>query len=351
MPNNILKQYNIQSDAKPYGDGHINSTYICPPYILQKINTEVFKNPVELMENVENVTEHIKKKLKAAGRDESRETLTIVKTTQGKNFCQSGDEYFRVYKFIDNAYTMNSPKNPEMLESAAAAIGDFQSMLADFPAETLHETIVDFHNTPARIAQLKSAIDKNLSGRLSEVSPEVDFALLRADSMALVVDGIADGSVPLRVSHNDTKLNNIMFDNDTDKGICVIDLDTVMPGSFLYDYGDFLRFAASTAPEDEKDLSKVHFDMDVFRTFTKGYLSAAGKTLTENEIELMPYSIRLMTYECGIRFLADHINGDIYFGKHYEGQNLDRARTQFKLVSEIESKTEEMKEYIKSIIG
>ena len=350
MPKNILKHFSINSEIAPYGDGHINSTYKCPPFIMQRINTEVFKDPVSLMENIENVTEHIRKKLIASGGDETRETITIIRTSEGKTYHKEGNDYYRIYKFIENSYSVNTTTDPHMIESAAVAIGKFQKMLADFPAETLHETIVDFHNTPARLVQLKDAIDKNLSGRLSDVSAEIEFAMERENSVASIVNGIADGSIPLRVSHNDTKLNNIMFDIDTNTGICVIDLDTVMPGSFLYDYGDFLRFAASTAAEDEKDLSKVSFNMDVFEAFTKGYLSAAGETLTHKEIELMPESIRLMTLECGMRFLADHINGDVYFGISREGQNLDRARTQFKLVSEIESKKEQMINFIKKTI-
>ncbi len=346
----ILSQFNIDSDILPYGDGHINSTYKCPPYILQRINSEVFRDPVRLMENILNVTEHLKKKLIKYGGDAERETLTVMLTSDNKPYFKDGDNYYRVYKFIDESFSVNTTSNPQMLESAAEAIGKFQRMLSDYPASTLFETIPDFHNTPARYEQLKEAVEKDLSGRLSEVSDEIAFVEERKDTISAITDGISDGSVPLRVSHNDTKLNNIMFDKNTQKGICVIDLDTVMPGSFLYDYGDFLRFAGSTAAEDEKDLSKVEFSMSVFESFTKGYLKSAGNSLTKTELALMPESIRLMTLECGMRFLADHINGDIYFGISREGQNLDRTRTQFKLVAEIEKYTPLMKKYIDEIM-
>ena len=351
LMNDVLKKFSIEAELTPYGDGHINSTFKCPPFIMQRINTEVFKNPVKLMENIENVTTHVKKKIAERGGDVNRETLTIIKTVDNQLYYTENGNYYRVYKFIENAFTVNITNDLHMIESAAEAIGRFQDMLSDFPAETLFETIVDFHNTPARLGQLDDAVSKNLSGRLSEVSAELEFVEARRNSVSAITAGIADGSVPLRVSHNDTKLNNIMFDNETRNGICVIDLDTVMPGSFLYDYGDFLRFAGNTAAEDEKDLSKVTFSMDIFKAFTKGYLKAAGNSLTKSEIELMPDSIRLMTMECGMRFLADHINGDIYFGISREGHNLDRARTQFKLVSEIESKIDEMREYIKSLLA
>lgn len=351
LMNEILKEFHIEAELTPYGDGHINSTFRCPPFIMQRINTEVFKSPAQLMENIENVTAHVKKKIAERGGDVDRETLTIIRTKENKTYYNDNENYYRVYKFIENAYTVNITDDLHMIESAAEAIGRFQDMLSDFPAETLHETIVDFHNTPARLGQLDDAIAKNLSGRLSEVSAEIEFVNERRNSVSAITAGIADGLVPLRVSHNDTKLNNIMFDASTNNSICVIDLDTVMPGSFLYDYGDFLRFAGNTAAEDEKDLSKVTFSMDIFKAFTKGYLKAAGGSLTEKEISLMPESARLMTLECGMRFLADHINGDIYFGISREGHNLDRARTQFKLVSEIESKMDEMKEYIKSLLA
>ncbi len=339
----VLSQFCLEESITPYGNGHINDTYRVStntqPYILQRINTAIFQNPQQLMENITRVTEFLKKKIVISGGDPERETLTVIPTKSGNSYYQLDDNNaFRVYKFIGNTITIDSDKTPTLLYEAGVGFGHFQKMLSDFPALQLHETIKDFHHTPKRIQALKDAVQSNLAGRADSVQDEIAFALENASWADTVVRGIADGSIPLRVTHNDTKINNILFDQNTQKAICVIDLDTVMPGSMLYDFGDALRMGASSAAEDEPNLDLVHFEEELFAAFTKGYLSETKDSLTPREIELLPLSVKLMTYECGIRFLTDYLNGDTYFKIHREKQNLDRARNQFKLVQEISDK-------------
>ncbi len=350
----ICAQFNIKTTIEGYGNGHINDTYLCeaaPRVILQRINIKVFKNPDEVMQNIYGVTEHLKKKITAYGGDPDRETLNVIRTRDGKNMYKLDDEnYFRMYKFVEDSVSYEIVENPIQLYHAGRAFGKFQNMLDDYPADKLSETIVDFHNTPERVRQLEAAIAKNASGRLKSVAPEVEFARKYAKYASVVVDEMEKGTVPLRVTHNDTKLNNVLFDKDTGKGVCVIDLDTVMPGSVLYDFGDALRFGASSGTEDEQDLDKIWFDLEKFEQFAKGFLRETAKCLTPKEIELLPVSALLMTYECGIRFLADHLNGDVYFKVHRNNHNLDRARTQFKLVEDIEKKFDQMKEIIEKYI-
>ncbi len=342
----VIRHFAAAVDIASHGNGHINDTYLAdcsPKCILQKINTSVFKNPTTVMENIVNVTEHLKKKIRASGGDENREILRVIKTIDGADFYTTPDgDCFRMFNFIENSVCHDIVENPNQLFEAAKAFGKFQNMLADFPAEKLYETIPDFHDTKKRFEKLKSAIAEDRLSRLGLVRAEVDFALAREADTSVIVDAIADGSVPVRVTHNDTKLNNVMFDATTDKAVCVIDLDTVMPGSLLYDYGDALRFGASTGAEDEVDLDKIEFDLELFEAFTKGFLGEVGDKLTERERELLPLSAKLMTYECGIRFLTDYLEGDTYFKIHRENHNLDRARTQFKLVADIEKKMEQM---------
>lgn len=346
----IIKHFATESSIEPYGDGHINDTYLAetdPKFILQRINNKVFKRPEIVMENILLVTEHIRKKIKAAGGNPDREGLTIVKTLDGKEYYKADENnYFRMYKFIDNATSHNSVENPIQFYNAAKAFGKFQNMLSDFPADKLNDTIPDFHNTRKRFNALKSAIEKDVLGRGKEVQPEIRFALEREGDVDVITDGIADGSIPLRVTHNDTKLNNVMLDDVTGEGVCVIDLDTVMSGSLLYDYGDALRFGASTGSEDEVDLSKIHFDLELFKYFTRGFLEELGPVITNRELELLPFGAKIMTYECGIRFLTDYLEGDNYFKIHREKHNLDRARTQLKLVADIEEKMDEMKKIV-----
>lgn len=349
----VLDQFAVDTSAMPYGNGHINDTFCLdsPRRILQRINTSIFKNPEELMENVEKVTDFLREKIVANGGDPLRETLTVIKTVDGKN-CYKYDEEnaFRMYLFVENTKSIENSKTPEDLYEAGVGFGRFQRMLADYPAETLHETIKDFHHTPKRIEALREAIREDKAGRAASVKEEIDFALEQAEWADVVIKGIEDGRIPLRVTHNDTKINNILFDQESGKAVCVIDLDTVMPGSMLYDFGDALRMGGSTAAEDETDLDQVWFEVEAFEAFAKGYLSEVKESLTETEIELLPLSVKLMTYECGIRFLTDYLNGDTYFKIHREHHNLDRARNQFKLVADITEKEALLAEVVKNVI-
>jgi len=348
----IIGKFNVVDGATPYGKGHINDTYLsnsCEPrYILQRINHNVFKRPQDVMENIVRVTGHLKKKIIEEGGDPKRETLNLVLTHAGASYYVTAKgDYFRMYEFIEGAQTYEIVEEPIHFYNAAKAFAKFQQRLADFPAEKLHETIPSFHDTTVRFQQLKDAIKKDKAGRLKDVQEEVEFALAREKDASVIVAAIKDGTVPLRVTHNDTKYNNIMIDDETGLGICVIDLDTVMPGSLLYDYGDSLRFGTNPADEDEKDLSKVYCDLNLFEMFTKGYMEELKDVMTPREKELMPFAAKLMTYECGIRFLADYLNGDTYFKVKRPEHNLDRCRTQFKLVKDMEEKEELMKEIVK----
>ena len=346
----ITKNFAIKVETAPYGGGHINDTYIAgdnPKYILQKINGNVFKDPEAVMKNMVGVTEHLKEKIIAAGGNPDRETINLIETKDGRKYYKADNgDVFRMYVFVDNVKCFDFPDTPEIFMQAACAFGKFQNMLADYPVENLVETIPDFHNTPKRFRDFKNSVEKNLSGRADIAKKEIDFAISREKITGVVVDAMADGSVPLRVTHNDTKLNNVLFDDKTGEGICVIDLDTVMPGSLLYDFGDAIRFGASTGAEDEKDLDKIEMSLELFEAFTKGFLSQVGDKLTAAERRLLSEAAMLMTYECGIRFLADYIDGDTYFKTAYPEHNLVRARTQLKLVYDMEKKLDKMREIV-----
>ena len=340
------------TEAVPYGSGHINDTVrlTCAlenggqkRYILQRMNDGIFKNPVELMENVMNVTSFLRKKIVERGGDPERETLNVIRTVDGDNFLKDEDgDFWRMYIFIENATSFDMVRTPEDFYNSAVSFGNFQLLLQDYPAATLHETIPNFHNTVSRFADFKKAVEEDVCGRAKEVQDEIRFVMEREADTHVICDALANGEIPLRVTHNDTKLNNIMIDNETGKGICVIDLDTVMPGSALYDYGDSIRFGASTGAEDEKNLELITCDMGLFEIYTKGYVEGCGGSLTEKEIRMLPMGARLMTLECGMRFLADYLQGDVYFKIHRPEHNLDRARTQFKLVADMEKKWDEM---------
>ncbi len=340
--NKVISAFNISRAAEIYGNGHINDTYLVnhtKKYILQKINTNIFKRPEQLMA----VTDFIKKKVIAAGGDPERETLTVIRTVEGKNYYKAEDgSYFRMYNFVENAVSYDAIENPIQFYHAAKAFGRFQQMLSDFPVEILDETIPNFHNTRSRFSDFLAAVEADKVSRAVGIKSEIQFVLDREKYADVVNDAIKDGSVPVRVTHNDTKLNNVLLDVNTNEGVCVIDLDTVMPGSALYDFGDALRFGANHGAEDDKNLENVYCDLDLFEQFTKGFLEEVGESLTEKEIELLPFSAILMTYECGMRFLGDYLNGDVYFKIHYPEHNLDRARSQFKLVADMESKSDEM---------
>lgn len=338
-----------------YGSGHINDTYRLTyetpqgtkRYILQRMSKSIFKKPVELMENVSGVTAWLRKKIIENGGDPERETLTLVKSNDGlPYFVDSTGEYWRVYLFIEGATCYDAVKDDNDFYQSAVAFGHFQRLLADYPAETLHETIKDFHNTPDRLEKFKKAVAEDICGRAASVQKEIDFILEREELTHALYDLQLDGRLPLRVTHNDTKLNNIMIDDETGKAICVIDLDTVMPGLAANDFGDSIRFGASTAVEDEQDLSKVSCDLHLFEVYTKGFIEGCGDALTDLELDLLPMGAILMTFECGIRFLTDHLEGDHYFRIHREGHNLDRARTQLVLVKDMEEKLPQMNEVI-----
>lgn len=348
----ILKQFGIELEPSVYGNGHINDTYIVradKDYILQRINKNVFTNPPAVMENIVGVTEFLREKVTAAGGDPDREILNLIPTVDGKYYYMTDDgEYYRVYKFISGTKSYDEVDDPIQLYHAAKAFGKFQNLLADYPADKLNETIVDFHNTKARYVQFKTALANDAAGRAKDVGAEIKFVLDREADAGVVVDAIAEGRIPLRVTHNDTKLNNVLLDEVTGEGVCVIDLDTVMPGSLLYDYGDALRFGGSSGAEDEKDLDKIWFKVENFEAFTRGFIEELP-SMTEEERKLLPFSVKLMALECGSRFLADYLNGDVYFKTAYADHNLDRCRTQFKLVADIEAKMDELNAIVERI--
>ena len=334
-----------------YGSGHINDTYRLTyetpqgtkRYILQRMSKSIFKKPVELMENVSGVTAWLRKKIIDNCGDPDRETLTLVKSNDGvPYFVDSTGEYWRVYLFIEGATCYDAVKDDNDFYQSAVAFGHFQRLLADYPAETLHETIKDFHNTPDRLEKFKKAVAEDICGRAASVQKEIDFILEREELTHALYDLQLDGRLPLRVTHNDTKLNNIMIDDETGKAICVIDLDTVMPGLTANDFGDSIRFGASTALEDEQDLSKVSCDLHLFDVYARGFIEGCGGALTDLEIDMLPMGAILMTFENGIRFLTDHLEGDHYFHIHREGHNLDRCRTQLTLVKDMQEKLPQM---------
>jgi Ser/Thr protein kinase RdoA (MazF antagonist) len=325
-----------------YGGGHINETYLLETdkrkYILQKINRRVFRDVPSLMKNIALVTRYLSRLEK-----DPRRVLTIVQTTDGKDYFEDDQgECWRVYDFITGSLCLEKAQSAQDMFQSGVAFGQFQSMLSGFPAQTLCETIQGFHDTPSRYMQLHEAVKKDAAGRLNTVRDEVAFALQREHEAGAMVRMLKEGRLPLRVTHNDTKLNNVMLDETTGQALCVIDLDTVMPGLAGNDFGDSIRFGASTALEDEKDLNKVSLSLDYYQAYARGFLSACGQSLTRAEIDTLPMGAKLMTLECGVRFLTDYLSGDTYFRIHRPEHNLDRCRTQFKLVADMEKKWEDM---------
>ncbi len=349
------KQFNSDEivSINPYGSGHINATWLAihksadgkeKKNLMQKISTVAFKNPEQLMENIVGVTEFLRDKVEEDG------TLTVIKTLDGKSFhLDEFGNYWRVYKFIENATAYQQIENDNDFYTCGLAFGEFQQMLAEYPAEKLHETIVNFHNTPSRYADFKKALAEDKMGRAKDVQPEVEFVLARECKADGITSKLESGEIPYRVTHNDTKLNNILINDATGKAKCVIDLDTIMPGAAAYDFGDSIRFGASTGAEDETDLSKISVSTHLFEVFAKGYLSTANKFLTPAEKDTLVTGAYLMTLECGVRFLTDYLNGDVYFKIHRENHNLDRCRTQFKLVADMEAKEAELRAIVDSI--
>ena len=355
----IARRFDVpegEISAEPYGNGHINDT-LCVTvsaaqgqrrFIMQRVNRYVFQKPEEVIRNIEQVTEYLRGIIAAEGGDPQRETLTLVRTKDGKAFTYDEDgELWRMYLFIEDTISRDLPDTTELFALSGEAFGRFQRQMGGFPAASLVESIPDFHNTPVRYAQLMDAVARNASGRLGEVEEELAFCRAREKDTHALLDALAAGEIPLRVTHNDTKLNNVLLDARTGRGVCVIDLDTVMPGLAAYDFGDSIRFGANTAEEDERDLSKVQFSLPMYEAFTRGFLSEAGRVMSRREIELLPMGAKLMTLECGMRFLADHLNGDKYFRIHRPGHNLDRARTQFALVRHMEENWDAMLDVVR----
>ena len=353
---NVVSNFTVEGkvvDYIPFGNGHINDTRLVTmdngvQYVLQRINKNVFKRPDLLMENYVGVTKFIRKKIEEMGGDPLREVLNAIPTKDGKPFTIDEEgQYWRLLVYVTESMSYDQVEKPEQFYDSAVSFGDFQYMLRDYPAETLHETIVNFHNTPDRYRQLMEAIEGDAKGRLKEVTAEVEFAKARREFANTLENAHKEGRLPLRVTHNDTKLNNILFDINTGKTLCVVDLDTIMPGYSVNDFGDSIRFGATTALEDETDLSKVNFDISLYELYVKGFIEGAKGGLTEGELEMLPIGAIMMTFECGMRFLADYLNGDTYFRVHRPSHNLDRCRNQFKLVSDMESRLDEMKAIVR----
>lgn len=343
--NIIANKFTIEGlidTIEPFGNGHINNTFLVTTsnkrYILQRIS-DAFDVTL-LMKNIDAVTSFM-----ALKSDNPDRQMKLIHTSDNKNYYSDESGNYRMYTFVEGSICLEAPESTNDFYESALAFGNFQKMLEDFPAETLFEPIKDFHNTPNRYKIFKETILKDKMNRVNEVKEEIDFALSREKEAGILQNLRDTGKLPTRVTHNDTKLNNVLFDKDTRKSLCVIDLDTVMPGLSLYDFGDAIRFGAATAKEDEKDLSKMTINLDMFRAFTRGYLQSCN--LTDEEIENIVLGAKTMTLECGVRFLTDYLDGDNYFRTSYAGQNLDRCRTQFKLVGEIEKNTEKMEKIVK----
>lgn len=345
------------TSVERYGHGHINDTFLVQAqgphgtlrFVLQRINSHVFKDVTGLMQNVISITEYLRGIIRRQGGDERREALTVVRPTNGEDYHTTPDgEAWRVYLFIEGAVCYQIAETPELFRASAVAFGQFARMLCAYPAHTLHETIPFFHDTRVRLQQFEQAVAKDVCGRAEGCRSEIEAVLARRQDCGVLMDRLDAGELPLRVTHNDTKLNNIMMDPRTRQGVCVIDLDTVMPGLLLHDYGDSIRYGANNATEDQKDTSQVSFSLPLFETYTAGYLQAAGAVMTDLEMDLMPWGARLMTLECGMRFLADHLQGDAYFRARHEGHNLDRARIQLRLLSEMEQQWQQMNEIVQA---
>jgi len=357
----IVGRFRISGDVgdiRPYGSGHINDTFVVEVdqagapvrYILQRLNTDVFRDPAAVMRNIGRVTRHLADRLRRAGvRDASRRALTLVPTLDGADWLDEPDGAWRVYLFIERARTYDQIEHPGQAEAAARAFARFQLELADLPVGSLAETIPDFHHTRRRFEALREAVRADPLGRASGCRPEIEFAFAREGIVDTLLDARAAGLLPDRVTHNDTKLNNVMLDDATGEGVCVIDLDTVMPGLVLYDFGDMCRTATRPTPEDERDLGRVRMRPDMFEVLARGYLSAAADFLLDAEVERLAFSARLITFEIGIRFLADYLLGDVYFKTHRPGHNLDRCRVQFRMVESFEANEDRMREIVDAL--
>ena len=358
----VSRQFQIYGDllhAEPCKIGHINETYIATynqggiqvRYVHQKINIHVFKDPDALMDNFVRVTSHQRRKLVARGaHDASRRTLTVIPTRKGKAYYRNdGGECWRTLVFVEGVRTFEAVESAHQAYEAGKAFGEFQHLLVDLPGPRLAETIPHFHNTRKRFEALQKAIREDHANRTRDARKEIDFALRQEGIVDVILNALAKRKIPERITHNDTKFNNVMLDVVTGKAMCVVDLDTVMPGCALYDFGDMVRTTTSPTLEDELDLSKVQMRLPMFKALTRGYLETAGPFLTKSERALIAFAGKLITFTIGIRFLTDYLGGDTYFRVHRPHHNLDRCRTQFKLVESIERQSEQMQKFADSI--
>ena len=363
LPTDAISHFCVEGELQslsPFGGGHINDTYLAvygladgseKRYILQRVNQHVFRNVALLMENIENITSFLSEKLKKMGRDPNRETLQMIRTESGDSYYRMPDnECWRVFHYIEGSVSMEKARTTEDFKAAGAAFGRFQWLLSDYPAESLNESIPHFHDTPQRVKRFWTILAEDIMSRASDIKDEVAFISERASQADYLIGLLGEGKIPVRVTHNDTKLNNILFDATSEEALCVVDLDTVMPGLCHYDFGDAIRFGASTTAEDEADLQKVEIDLALFEAFAQGFLCETRGTLNEIERQTLLWGAKLITFECGIRFLTDFLEGDIYFKTHRSGQNLDRARNQFKLVMSMEENWEKMQLILDSIL-
>lgn len=336
--------------------GHINSTYTLyfdqgssvKRYLLQEINTHVFKNPIQLMENIEKITTFLSEKVRLSGaKNYENLSLRVIHTLDHHSYMiSSKNHFFRVYNFIENAKTYQKTNDLKLFYNAGKTIGTFQNMLSDFDASQLHETIPNFHNTPYRYQTFLKVLKENPCDRAKDCEEEIQFVLHLKDFTPVITSLIEQKLIPIKVTHNDTKLNNIMFDCETKEGLCLVDLDTVMPGTILYDFGDAIRSGCNRADEDEKNLEKVRFSVDLFKAFSEGYLSSVASSITECEVNHLVDSAILMTFECGMRFLTDYLDGDHYFKTKYDNHNLVRCRTQFHLVKQMIEQKDVLEEIV-----
>ncbi len=340
----------------PYGNGHINNTFLlsCAAadgatvrYILQAINTAVFRKPEQVIANIERVTDYLR-----AGNPDPRAVMRLVPTASGAHYYTDGDgRCWRMYDFIEDSLSLDRPESESDFYQSAVAFGRFQRDLNGFPADQLFETIPDFHNTPKRYRDFLAAVQQDVCGRAASVEREIAFLREREDFYSVLFDANRDGRLPLRVTHNDTKLNNVLLDRATRTALCVIDLDTIMPGFSVNDFGDSIRFGANTAAEDEPDWTKASIDLSLFETYLKGYLDGCGGAMEAPEILLLPEGAKMMTIECGMRFLTDYLQGDTYFKTQYPEHNLVRCHTQFRLVADMEQHWDAMKAIAASYTG
>ena len=342
--------------AVRFGQGHINDTFVvhtqpenecCRRFILQRMSSAAFKRPDQLMENIIGVTEYLGREVEKTGGSREREAMRVIRPRSGEPYYTDSDGgAWRVYPFVEDTVCYQSAETPELFAASGRAFGRFQRLLQGYPAQTLHETIPHFHDTEDRLAKLKAAVAADSLGRAAGCAREIEFVLAREKDCSVALQAQREGKLPLRVTHNDTKLNNVLMDEVTGEGVCIVDLDTVMPGLSVYDFGDSIRFGANTAAEDETDLSKVSLSLELYELYVKGYLKGCQNSLTELEKQMLPMGAKLMTLECGMRFLTDYLSGDTYFRIHREHHNLDRCRTQLALVADMERKWEQMADIV-----